>query len=182
MVCVAVPSVSGMSACPSRRSRPLTPAGSVVPTVRGAAGALDAIRGRADTPASGRRLGGQLPRDGVYSGPRLAWPVSGGGARRCARAGARGSGGGQSPCPRERGHRTSVRLLAGAAIRPPSVTQLIYRHQIRPVLQTGAVAMDSLFGTGDADRLSLSQSTQRRQRPPACDWLRAFDLRKHWSG
>lgn len=33
-----------------------------------------------------------------------------------------------------------------------SVTELVYRHQIRPVLQTGAVAMDSLFGTGDAER------------------------------
>ncbi|GAA2018267.1 site-specific integrase [Terrabacter terrae] len=32
-----------------------------------------------------------------------------------------------------------------------SVTELVYRHQIRPVLQTGAVAMDSLFGTGDAE-------------------------------
>jgi integrase len=30
-----------------------------------------------------------------------------------------------------------------------SVTELVYRHQIRPVLQTGAVAMDSLFGTGN---------------------------------
>lgn len=30
-----------------------------------------------------------------------------------------------------------------------SVTELVYRHQIRPVLQTGAVAMDALFGTGD---------------------------------
>lgn len=27
-----------------------------------------------------------------------------------------------------------------------SVTELVYRHQIRPVLQTGAVAMDALFG------------------------------------
>lgn len=33
-----------------------------------------------------------------------------------------------------------------------SVTELVYRHQIRPVLQTGAVVMDSLFGTGDAER------------------------------
>ena len=33
-----------------------------------------------------------------------------------------------------------------------SVTELVYRHQIRPVLQTGAVAMDTLFGTGDAER------------------------------
>lgn len=33
-----------------------------------------------------------------------------------------------------------------------SVTELVYRHQIRPVLQTGAVAMDALFGTGDAER------------------------------
>ena len=26
------------------------------------------------------------------------------------------------------------------------VTELVYRHQIRPVIQTGAVAMDDLFG------------------------------------
>jgi integrase len=31
-----------------------------------------------------------------------------------------------------------------------SVTELVYRHQIRPVIQTGAVAMDALFGSGDA--------------------------------
>ena len=31
-----------------------------------------------------------------------------------------------------------------------TVTELVYRHQIRPVLQTGAVAMDALFGvTGE---------------------------------
>lgn len=30
-----------------------------------------------------------------------------------------------------------------------TVTELVYRHQIRPVLQTGAVAMDTLFGTGN---------------------------------
>ena len=30
-----------------------------------------------------------------------------------------------------------------------SVTELVYRHQIRPVLQTGAVAMDVLFGTSE---------------------------------
>lgn len=27
-----------------------------------------------------------------------------------------------------------------------SVTELVYRHQIRPVIQTGAVVMDALFG------------------------------------
>lgn len=32
-----------------------------------------------------------------------------------------------------------------------SVTELVYRHQIRPVIQTGAVAMDALFGAADAD-------------------------------
>jgi hypothetical protein len=36
--------------------------------------------------------------------------------------------------------------------RGTSVTELVSRHQIRPVLQTEAVAMDSLFGTGDAER------------------------------
>jgi integrase len=29
-----------------------------------------------------------------------------------------------------------------------SVTELVYRHQIRPVIQTGAVVMDKLFGSG----------------------------------
>ena len=32
-----------------------------------------------------------------------------------------------------------------------SVTELVYRHQIRPVIQTGAVAMDALFGAAGAD-------------------------------
>ena len=27
-----------------------------------------------------------------------------------------------------------------------SVTELVYRHQIRPVIRTGATVMDSLFG------------------------------------
>lgn len=28
------------------------------------------------------------------------------------------------------------------------VTELVYRHQLRPVIQTGAVAMDALFSSG----------------------------------
>ena len=32
-----------------------------------------------------------------------------------------------------------------------SVTELVYRQQIRPVIQTGAVAMDALFGTEDVE-------------------------------
>ena len=28
-----------------------------------------------------------------------------------------------------------------------AVTEQVYRHQIRPVVQAGAMAMDSLFGT-----------------------------------
>jgi len=31
-----------------------------------------------------------------------------------------------------------------------SVTELVYRHQIRPVIQTGATAMDALFGVQNA--------------------------------
>jgi integrase len=33
-----------------------------------------------------------------------------------------------------------------------TVTELVYRHQLRPVIQTGATVMDSLFapGTGSA--------------------------------
>jgi hypothetical protein len=30
----------------------------------------------------------------------------------------------------------------------PTVTELVYRHQIRPVIQTGATVMDRLFGRG----------------------------------
>ena len=41
-----------------------------------------------------------------------------------------------------------------------SVTELVYRHQLRPVIQTGAVVMDTLFGMAgdgsDADRQSLT--------------------------
>ncbi len=33
----------------------------------------------------------------------------------------------------------------------PAVTEEVYRKQIRPVIQTGAVAMDGIFGT-DARR------------------------------
>ena len=29
-----------------------------------------------------------------------------------------------------------------------TVTELVYRHQIRPVIQTGATVMDRLFGLG----------------------------------
>ena len=31
-----------------------------------------------------------------------------------------------------------------------SVTELVYRHQIRPVIQTGAIAMDRLFSRDSA--------------------------------
>jgi hypothetical protein len=30
--------------------------------------------------------------------------------------------------------------------RGTSVTEIVYRHQIRPVIQTGATVMDELFG------------------------------------
>jgi len=32
-----------------------------------------------------------------------------------------------------------------------SVTELMYRHQIRPVIQTGATAIDWMFGRGTAN-------------------------------
>lgn len=37
-----------------------------------------------------------------------------------------------------------------------TVTELVYRHQIRPVLQAGAQVMDELFAAGRADPQSLS--------------------------
>ncbi len=33
-----------------------------------------------------------------------------------------------------------------------SVTELVYRHQLRPVIQTGATIMDQLFGTDREDQ------------------------------
>ena len=63
--------------------------------------------------------------------------------------------------PRELRH-SFVSLLSDAGVpvemisqlvghRGTSVTELVYRHQIRPVIQTGATVMDELFGqAGDA--------------------------------
>ena len=63
--------------------------------------------------------------------------------------------------PRELRH-SFVSLLSDAGVpvemisqlvghRGTSVTEIVYRHQIRPVIQTGATVMDELFGqTGDA--------------------------------
>jgi integrase len=51
-----------------------------------------------------------------------------------------------------------------------SVTELVYRHQIRPVIQTGAVVMDTLFGAkADAqmatDSHSVSHSPTKEAHP-----------------
>jgi integrase len=63
--------------------------------------------------------------------------------------------------PRELRH-SFVSLLSDAGVpvemisqlvghRGTSVTEIVYRHQIRPVIQTGATVMDELFGqAGDA--------------------------------
>ena len=58
--------------------------------------------------------------------------------------------------PRELRH-SFVSLLSDAGVpvemisqlvghRGTSVTEIVYRHQIRPVIQTGATLMDELFG------------------------------------
>ena len=58
--------------------------------------------------------------------------------------------------PRELRH-SFVSLLSDAGVpvemisqlvghRGTSVTEIVYRHQIRPVIQTGATVMDELFG------------------------------------
>ena len=63
--------------------------------------------------------------------------------------------------PRELGH-SFVSLLSDAGVpvemisqlvghRGTSVTEIVYRHQIRPVILTGATVMNELFGhAGDA--------------------------------
>ena len=42
--------------------------------------------------------------------------------------------------------RTSPRLVGHSGTR---VTELVYRHELRPVMPTGATAMDSLFGSNE---------------------------------
>ena len=49
-----------------------------------------------------------------------------------------------------------------------SVTELVYRHQIRPVIQSGAVAMDALFGRQRID-VSHSVSHSVTSRDPCYD-------------
>lgn len=47
-----------------------------------------------------------------------------------------------------------------------TVTELVYRHQIRPVIQTGAVVMDQLFGAQiETDSPSVSPSVTRKALP-----------------
>lgn len=47
-----------------------------------------------------------------------------------------------------------------------SVTELVYRHQIRPVIQTGAVVMDQLFGPqAESDSPSVSPSAAKKALP-----------------
>jgi integrase len=63
--------------------------------------------------------------------------------------------------PRELRH-TFVSVLSDAGIpveeisqlvghRGTTVTELVYRHQLRPVIQTGATVMDQLFKRGSSD-------------------------------
>ena len=42
------------------------------------------------------------------------------------------------------------------------VTELVYRKQLRPVIQTGAVAMDGIFSGPRTDSHSVSHSDGRR--------------------
>lgn len=58
-----------------------------------------------------------------------------------------------------------------------SVTELVYRHQIKPVIQTRATAMDKLFGKGDEVLShSVADRTGRSPRQPASSQVR------YWSG
>lgn len=55
-----------------------------------------------------------------------------------------------------------------------SVTELVYRHQIRPVIQTGAVVMDRLFATGAgidsySDSYSAEPSDTEHNSEQGCD-------------
>lgn len=53
-----------------------------------------------------------------------------------------------------------------------SATELVYRKQIRPVVEDGAVTMDRLFPTGDQDRARHSYSVSHQQTNQAPCQLR----------
>lgn len=62
-----------------------------------------------------------------------------------------------------------------------SVTELVYRHQIRPVIQTGAIAMDQLFGGQAADDSHSDSHSVTEEALPA-EQDQACDLHKHGRG
>ncbi len=56
-----------------------------------------------------------------------------------------------------------------------NVTELVYRHQIRPVIETGATIMDRLFGKGPLGCVVTQIVTQRARRLPYGDGRSAAD-------
>jgi integrase len=95
---------------------------------------------------------------------RYGTPLNPAGVRRDFRSAIRGAAG-LDPAewtPRELRH-SFVSLLSDSGIpleeisrlvghKSTTITEIIYRKQIRPVLQGGAVAMDSIFGARNGER------------------------------
>ena len=124
---------------------------------------VDALRGQRVQQAKDRLAAGeQWTETGLVFTTRLGTGMDAANARRDLRR-ALALVPGLNPAdwtPRELRH-SFVSLLSDAGVpledisrlvghSGTNVTELVYRHQIRPVIQTGATVMDRLFGQGDA--------------------------------
>lgn len=118
--------------------------------------ALEALRQQLSRQADDREAAGELWRDeGLVFTTALGGPLDAGSVRRSFRAVCRAAGIGETWTPREL--RTSfVSLMSHQGISTEEIarlvghsstrtTEVIYRKELRPVITTGAEAMDDLF-------------------------------------
>ena len=126
---------------------------------------VDALRELRERQDAERLTAGLRGQDhGLVFASRYGTPLNPAGVRRDFRSAIRGAAG-LDPAewtPRELRH-SFVSLLSDSGIpleeisrlvghKSTTITEIIYRKQIRPVLQGGAVAMDSIFGARNGER------------------------------
>lgn len=122
--------------------------------------AVDVLREHLQRQADDRLYAGQLWQEhGLVFASAVGTPLDASHVRRSLRVICRRAGIGENWTPRELRH-TFVSLLSdnGMAIEEISrlmghsstnVTETVYRHELRPVITTGAEVMDRLFSRND---------------------------------
>jgi integrase len=121
--------------------------------------AVEVLRAHLERQARDRLIAGILWQDnGLVCASAVGTPLDASHVRRSLRVICRKAGIGEDWTPRELRH-TFVSLLSdnGMAIEEISrlvghssttITETVYRHELRPVIQSGAEAMDRIFGSG----------------------------------